>query len=60
MIDTLVVTIETDRTLKLNGLSDMGTVDDSAKLSAMLGIALRAAQTQSFLPRGDVDACRYP
>jgi biopolymer transport protein ExbD len=33
---TLVVTIEADRTLKLNGLSDMGTVDDSAKLSAAL------------------------
>ncbi len=35
-INTLVVTIEPDRTLKLNGLSDMGTVDDSAKLSAAL------------------------
>ena len=33
---TLVVTIQLDRTLKLNGLSDMGTVDDSAKLSAAL------------------------
>lgn len=33
---TLVVTIQSDRTLKLNGLSDMGTVDDSAKLSAAL------------------------
>jgi len=32
----LVVTIQSDRTLKLNGLSDMGTVDDSAKLSAAL------------------------
>ena len=35
-INTLVVTIEADRTLKLNGRSDMGTVDDSAKLSAAL------------------------
>ncbi|MEK6281623.1 MAG: biopolymer transporter ExbD [Acidobacteriota bacterium] len=33
---TLVVTIEVDRTLKLNGLSDMGTVDDCSKLSATL------------------------
>ena len=33
---TLVVTIQSDRTLKLNGLSDMGTVDDAAKLSAAL------------------------
>jgi biopolymer transport protein ExbD len=36
-INTLVVTIEPDRTLKLNGLtSDMGTVDDSSKLSSFL------------------------
>jgi biopolymer transport protein ExbD len=35
-IDTLVVTIEADRTLKLNGLSDMGTVDDLSPLAAKL------------------------
>jgi len=35
-INTLVVTIEKDRTLKLNGLSDMGTVDDLSPLSAKL------------------------
>jgi len=33
---TLVVTIEPDRTLKLNHLSDMGTVDDLSPLSAKL------------------------
>lgn len=33
---TLVVTIEPDRTLKLNALSDMGTVDDLSPLSAKL------------------------
>jgi len=33
---TLVVTIAPDRTLKLNSLSDMGTVDDSARLNAKL------------------------
>lgn len=33
---TLVVTIEPDRTLKLNSLTDMGTVDDTGKLSAKL------------------------
>ena len=33
---TLVVTIESDRTLKLNGLSDMGTVDDLSPLSQKL------------------------
>ena len=35
-MDTLVVTIEPDRTLKLNRLSDMGTVDDLSPLSAKL------------------------
>jgi biopolymer transport protein ExbD len=33
---TLVVIIEPDKTLKLNGLTDMGTVDDHFKLSAKL------------------------
>jgi biopolymer transport protein TolR len=33
---TLVVTIEPDRSLKLNSLTGMGTVDDAAKLSATL------------------------
>jgi biopolymer transport protein ExbD len=35
-IHTLVVTIESDRTLKLNSLSDMGTVDDLTPLNAKL------------------------
>ncbi len=35
-ITTLVVTIQPDRTLKLNSLDDMGTVDDPSKLSATL------------------------
>lgn len=35
-IKTLVVTIEPDHTLKLNGLSEMGTVDDMAKLNIAL------------------------
>ena len=34
--NTLVVTIEEDRTLKLNGLSDMGTVDNLTPLSTKL------------------------
>ena len=33
---TLVVTIEPDRTLRLNGLSNMGTVDDLSPLSSKL------------------------
>ncbi|MDX6498856.1 MAG: biopolymer transport protein TolR [Blastocatellia bacterium] len=35
-IDTLVVTINPDRSLKLNSLDDMGSVNDTSKLSAML------------------------
>ena len=36
-IHTLVVTVQPDHTLKLNGLeSDMGTVEDTSKLSAAL------------------------
>lgn len=35
-INTLVVTIEADRTLKLNALTGMGTVDDMGKLNATL------------------------
>jgi|SRR5689334_12277281 len=34
--NTLVVTIEPDRTLKLNSLSEMGTVDDLSPLNAKL------------------------
>ena len=33
---TLVVTIEADHSLRLNSLGDLGTVDDSSKLSATL------------------------
>lgn len=33
---TLVVTIEPDRTLKLNNVSEMGTVDDQSPLNAKL------------------------
>ena len=35
-INTLVVTIQADRTLRLNSLTDMGTVDDLSPLSAKL------------------------
>lgn len=35
-INTLVVTIEPDRTLKLNSLSNMGTVDDLSPLTSKL------------------------
>jgi biopolymer transport protein ExbD len=35
-INTLVVTIKLDRTLMLNSLSDLGSVNDTSKLSAIL------------------------
>jgi biopolymer transport protein ExbD len=35
-IDTLVVTINPDLSLKLNGLTDMGSVNDTTKISATL------------------------
>jgi biopolymer transport protein ExbD len=45
-IDTLVVTIASDHTLKLNSLSDVGTVEDTAKLSAKLA-SVFAERTQN-------------
>lgn len=50
---TLVVTIEMDRTLKLNGLTDMGTVDDSAKLSLKL-VSLFQERTKNHAYRDDM------
>lgn len=48
---TLVVTIEPDRTLKLNRLADdMGTVDDPTKLSARL-VSLFAERTRNHVYR---------
>jgi len=35
-IHTLVVTIQPDRSLTLNALTDMGSIDDTAKLSGVL------------------------
>jgi biopolymer transport protein ExbD len=35
-IRTLVVSVDIDRSLKLNGLTDMGTVDDVSKLNQKL------------------------
>lgn len=50
---TLVVTIEPDRTLKLNGLTDMGTVDDSAKLSMKL-VSLFQERTKNHAYRDEM------
>ncbi len=58
-IDTLVVTIGADHTLKLNSLDDMGTVEDTTKLSTYLSNVFRLrAQNHSYraelLYRADV------
>jgi len=50
---TLVVTIEPDRTLKLNQLSDMGTVDDLSLLSAKL-VSLFEERTRNRTYRADM------
>ena len=50
---TLVVTIEPDRTLRLNSLSDMGTVEDPSKLAAKL-IALFDERTRNKVYRAEM------
>ena len=52
-INTLVVTIERDRTLKLNALTDMGTVDDMSKLNAKL-FSVFAERTRNRVYREDM------
>lgn len=49
-IKTLVVTINDDRTLKLNALSDMGTVDDMTNLNQKL-VALFEERTKNRVYR---------
>ena len=51
--NTLVVTIQPDRTLKLNALTDMGTVDDLSKLNAKL-VALFEERRQNRNYRPDM------
>jgi biopolymer transport protein ExbD len=50
---TLVVTIELDRTLRLNSLTDLGTVDDPSKLSQKL-IALFDERTRNKVYRAEM------
>jgi biopolymer transport protein ExbD len=53
-IHTLVVTVQPDHTLKLNGLeSDMGTVEDTSKLSAAL-VALFKLRTTNHVYRAEM------
>ena len=59
-IYTIVVTIEPDRTLKLNAAGDMGTVYDMSKLTAEL-VSVFEARTRNRVYRSDlqtrVDLC---
>ena len=50
---TLVVTIEADRSLRLNALTEMGTVDDPSKLSSRLS-SLFAERTANRAYRDDM------
>ena len=50
---TLVVTIEPDNTLRLNALTEMGTVDDPSKLNVKL-VALFQERTRNKVYRDDM------
>jgi biopolymer transport protein ExbD len=50
---TLVVTIEPDNTLRLNALTEMGTVDDPSKLNTKL-VALFEERTRNKVYRDDM------
>lgn len=50
---TLVVTIEPDNTLRLNALTEMGTVDDPSKLNTRL-VALFEERTRNKVYRDDM------
>jgi biopolymer transport protein ExbD len=58
-INTLVVTIQPDRTLMLNGLTDMGTVDDLSKVTEKL-IDVFAERTRNRAYRTDVSLSNLP
>lgn len=52
-IHTLVVTIEADGSLKLNALDDMGTIEDSSKLSTFL-VSLFNERKQNHVYRDEM------
>ncbi len=52
-INTLLVIIAPDHTLKLNSLGDMGTVEDTSKLTAYLADVFRL-RTQNHSYRGEM------
>jgi biopolymer transport protein ExbD len=50
---TLVVTVDLDRSLKLNGLADMGTLDDMTKLNQNL-VSLFEERNRNHVYRDDM------
>ena len=54
-IHTLVVTVDMDRTLKLNALADMGTIDDMSKLNQKL-VSVFEERTKNRVYRDDLVA----
>lgn len=57
---TLVVTVEPDRTLRLNALTDMGTIDDLSKVSQRL-VSLFEERTRNHVYRaGMLDRLDLP
>src|SRR5215217_7622703 len=50
---TLVVSVQPDRTLKLNQLDDVGTIDDQSKLQSRL-VSLFAERTRNRAYRADM------
>jgi len=52
-MNTLVVTVDSDRSLKLNALTDMGTVDDMSKLTQQL-TEVFAERTKNRVFRDDL------
>jgi len=51
-IRTLVVTIKSDRTLMLNSLTDMGSVNDTSKLSTTLSDLFQQLKNHAYSDRG--------
>jgi biopolymer transport protein TolR len=54
-IDTLVVAIESDHSLRLNSITDLGSVEDTAKLSEML-VKVFAERKRNHVYREDMRA----
>lgn len=57
---TLVVTVEPDRTLRLNALTDMGTIDDLSKVSQRLVLLFEERTRNHVYRAGMLDRLDLP